>query len=76
MAGKAQVQELKRRHGRRLLGINGVVGVGVERSDEEDGCVLVVHVKEDDEETRAAVVKEVGDVESVRIVKSGPFKKL
>jgi hypothetical protein len=76
VARKAEVEELKRRHGRRLLRIRGVVGVGVERSDKEDGYVLVVHVKEDDAETRAAVVKEVGDGTAVRIVKSGPFRKL
>ena len=75
MARKAHIEELKRRHGRRLLRLPGVSGVGVQRGDAEDDYVLVVHVKEDDERTRAAVLKEVGG-EPVRIECTGPFRKL
>jgi len=52
----------------------GVSGVGIERGPHADDYVLVVHVSDDDETTRAAVMREVGP-ESVRIVKSGPFRK-
>ena len=76
MARKAAVEELKRRHGRRLLRLPGVSGVGIERGDGEDDYVLVVHVDSDDKETRAAVLKEVGADAAVRVVKSGPFRKL
>ena len=76
MARKAEVEELKRRHGRRLLRLPGVSGVGIERRNGEDDYVLVVHVDSDDKATRAAVVKEVGAAAEVRFVKSGPFRKL
>jgi hypothetical protein len=52
----------------------GVCGVGIERGPRADDYVLVVHVSDDDEQTTAAVMREVGP-ESVRIVKSGPFRK-
>jgi hypothetical protein len=73
VARKADIEELKRRHGRRLLRLPGVSGVGIQRGDGEDDYLLVVHVKEDDESTRAAVLKEVSG-EPIRIVKSGTFK--
>jgi hypothetical protein len=73
---KTAVEALKRRHGRRLLRLPGVSGVGIERGDGDDDYVLVVHVDVDDEKTRAAVSKEVGAATAVRIVKSGPFRKL
>jgi hypothetical protein len=76
VASKAHVEELKRRHGRRLLRIPGVSGVGIERRDGKDDYVLVVHVQADDDGTRAAVEKEVGETDAVKIVKSGPFRKL
>jgi hypothetical protein len=76
VASKAHAEELKRRHGRRLLRVPGVSGVGIERRDGEDDYVLVVHVEADDDELRAAVEKEVGGPEVVKIVKSGPFRKL
>ena len=72
MASKETIEQLKRRHRGRLLRLSGVSGVGIER--DEDDYVLVVHVNDDDEETRAAIVKEVKG-EPVRIVKSGPFRK-
>jgi hypothetical protein len=37
--------------------------------------VLVIHVTDDDEATRAAIREEVDD-EPVRIVKSGTFRKM
>ena len=74
MARKTEITELKRRHGRRLLKLPGVRGVGVERGDGDDDYVLVVHVEKDDASTRKAVRETVG-TEPVRIVKSGRFKK-
>ena len=74
MAPKTDVEQLKRSHSRRLLKMPGVSGVGIERGPRADDYVLVVHVSDDDETTRAAVLREVGP-ESVRIVKSGPFRK-
>ena len=76
MARKAAVEELKRRHGRRLLRIPGVSGVGIERADGEEDYLLVVHVEKDDAPTRAAVLKAIGSIDAVRIVRSGPFRKL
>ena len=49
-------------------------GVGIERGTADDDYVLVVHVSNDDEATRAAIKQEV-DEEPVRIVKSGEFRK-
>lgn len=74
MAGKAAVTRLKRRHGRRLLQLPGVVGVGVERGHADDDYVLVVSVADDDPSTRGAVTQVVG-AEPVRIVTTGKFKK-
>jgi hypothetical protein len=72
---KTDVTQLKRRHGRRLLQLPGVSGVGVERADGGgDDYVLVVHVEQDDVPTRESVKQVVGG-EPVRIVKSGRFKK-
>lgn len=74
MACKTDVERLKRSHSRRLLKMPGVSGIGIERGEHKEDYVLVVHVSDDDETTRAAVLREVGR-ESVRIVKSGPFRK-
>jgi hypothetical protein len=74
VAGKTEITRLKRRHGRRLLQLPGVVGVGVERGDGDDDYVLVIHVEEDDPSTREAV-KQTVSAEPVRIVESGRFKK-
>lgn len=74
MASKETIQQLKRRHRGRLLRLSGVNGVGIERGTADDDYVLVVHVSNDDEATRAAIKQEV-DEEPVRIVKSGEFRK-
>ena len=74
MAKKAQVDQLKRRHRRRLLQLPGVSGVGVERGDGADDYVLAVHVEDDDPSTIDAVTDAVGH-EGIRIVKSGKFRK-
>ena len=74
MASKETIQQLKRRHRGRLLRLSGVNGVGIERGKADDDYVLVVHVSNDDEATRAAIKQEVDD-EPVRIVKSGEFRK-
>ncbi len=76
MSQKTEVSDLKRRHGRRLLQLPGVCGVGVERAEGGgDDYVLVVHVEHDDRPTRESVKRVVG-AEPVRIVKSGRFRKL
>jgi hypothetical protein len=75
VATKEKVESLKRQVSRRLLRLPGVTGVGVQRNDDADDYALVVHVKEDDPETRAAVTKEAGDADAVRIVRSGTFRK-
>jgi hypothetical protein len=72
---KAQAEQLKRRHSRRLLGLAGVCGVGIERGDRKGDYALVVHLEDDNPDTRAAVQKEVA-AGGVRIVRSGKFRKL
>lgn len=74
MAGQTEIAQLKRRHGRHLLQLPGVIGVGVERGDGDDDYILVVHVEKNDPSTREAVKQTVG-AEPVRIVESGRFKK-
>ena len=76
MGSKEKVESLKRQVSRRLLRLPGVVGVGVERGEGSEDYVLVVHVKDDDPGTRTAVANEAGDDGLVRIVASGPFRKL
>jgi hypothetical protein len=75
LASKETIQQLKRRHRGRLLRLSGVSGIGIERGSNENDYVLVVHVTDDNEATRAAILEEVDD-EPVRIVKSGGFRKL
>lgn len=75
MATKDEVERLKRLHGRSLMRMPGVNGVGIERDDGEDAYTLVVHLADDDEDTRAAVEKAVAG-KPVRIVNSGKFRKL
>jgi hypothetical protein len=75
VAPKTEIEELKRRHGRRLLRLPGVSGVGVQRGDGDDDYVLVVYLKEDDEAARAGVLEELKGT-PVRFVSSGPFRKL
>jgi len=74
VATKEQVEALKHTHGRKLMRMPGVSGVGVERGDGEDAYSLVVHVEDDDEKTRAAVEKAVAG-HPVQIVRSGKFRK-
>jgi hypothetical protein len=79
MATKAHVEALKHRVSRKLLRLPGVNGVGIERAagSAKDGeeYALVVHVEDDNPDTRAAVEKHVSD-KAVRIVAGGKFKKL
>lgn len=75
MASKETIQQLKRRHRGRLLRLSGVNGIGIERGTDDNDYVLVIHVTDDDEATRAAIREEVDD-EPVRIVKSGTFRKM
>jgi hypothetical protein len=75
MATKKQVEDLKQRVSRRLLRVPGVSGVGIQRADGPDDYALVVHVEDDNPDTRAAVKKQAPG-KAVRIVSSGRFKKL
>ena len=75
MATKKQVEDLKHRVSRRLLRVPGVSGVGIQRADAGDDYALVVHVEDDNPQTRAAVKKHAPG-KAVRIVASGKFKKL
>jgi hypothetical protein len=75
VASKETIQQLKRRHRGRLLRLSGVNGIGIERGTHDNDYVLVIHVTDDDEATRAAIREEVDD-EPVRIVKSGTFRKM
>ena len=75
MANKQYVEGLKRQHSHRLLRLDGVSGVGVERDGpDEDSYVLVVHLADDDPSARAAAVKGI-EGEPIRVVTSGRFRK-
>lgn len=74
MATKKHVEDLKQRVSRRLLRLPGVSGVGIQRADGPDDYALVVHVEDDNPDTRAAVKKQAPG-KSVRIVRSGRFRK-
>ena len=75
MVTKEQAEALKRTHGRKLMRIPGVSGVGIERGTGEDAYTLVVHLEDGNERARAAVERAVAG-EPVQIVQSGRFKKL
>ena len=74
MASKAHVERVKQKLSRRLLRVDGVNGVGIQRADAPDDYALVVHVEQDSPDMRAAVEKEARG-EPVRIIPSGKFKK-
>lgn len=74
MATESEARAIKSRHSSRLLQMNGVSGVGVER-DGEGNYFLSVHVDSDDPQITANLPKEIDGIE-VRTVRSGPFRKL
>jgi hypothetical protein len=75
MASREHVERVKHKLSRRLLRMDGVNGVGIQRAAEPDDYALVVHVEDDTPDVRAAVKKEARG-EPVRIVKTGKLKKL
>ena len=75
MASKSHVERAKHKLSRRLLRMDGVNGVGIQRGGDADDYALVVHVVDDTPDVRAAVKKEARG-EPVRIVVSGKLKKL
>jgi len=75
MATKEQAEALKQQLSRRVLRLPGVSGVGIERGAHPDEYEIVVHVEDDNPETRARMEGELGG-HPVRIVRSGKFKKL
>ena len=75
MATKEQAEALKHKLSRRVLRVPGVSGVGIERGTDPDDYEIVVHVEDDNPETRARLEGEL-DGHPVRIVRSGKFKKL
>lgn len=74
VARRTEVTKLKQRLSRRLLKLPGVQGVGVQRGAGDDDYELVVHVEDDDAATVETVTDAVG-TQSVRIIKSGKFRK-
>jgi hypothetical protein len=75
MPTKEHVERLKHELSRRLLKVEGVNGVGIQRAEDPEEYALVVHVENDTPDTRAAVERETRG-EPVRIVQSGRLKKL
>jgi hypothetical protein len=68
---ESQARRVKKRHADRLLSIQGVCGVGVEK-DASGEFVLVVHLVEG---AAPALPEEIEGC-PVRVVTSGPFRKL
>ena len=71
MATHAEIRRIKNRYGRKLMGAAGVSGVGIEKDEEGDYC-LVVHLADDS--AREALPEKL-DGHAIRYVKSGPFVK-
>ena len=74
MAKEAQARRIKKRHADRLLSIRGVCGVGVEK-DASGDFVLVVHLVEGASPPSGLVPEQLEGC-PVRLVTSGPFRKL
>jgi hypothetical protein len=74
MATESEIQDLKQRHGARLLQQPGVSGVGIEK-DDEGGYVLAVLLDSDDPALRGGLPERL-EGHAVRYSVSGPFRKL
>jgi hypothetical protein len=74
VAPRHEIDDLKRRVGRRLLRTPGVVGVGTGRARRRDDYVLVVYLARSTAATRDKVKEIVGPGQPVRLVRSGPFR--
>ncbi len=68
------IRSVKRRHSPDLMGREGVSGFGIER-DAGGNEVFVVHVSTDDPGVLAQLPREIEGY-PVRVVHSGPFRKL
>jgi hypothetical protein len=74
METSEEALELKKQHSDYLLGLPGVVGVGVTR-DQSGSYSLLVHVDADDDEL-AKTIRERLKGHSVKIERSGRYRKL
>jgi hypothetical protein len=74
MATELEAREVKRRHSPQLLQQPGVCGVGVEK-DDTGNYVIAIHLDTDDPQVRAKLPQELEGL-AVRLVRSGPFRKL
>lgn len=69
MATENEIRALKRRYSAKLMEKSNVVGVGVERGEDE-GFVLAVHVADDDDVELPDELKNC-----VRLIRSGRYTK-
>jgi hypothetical protein len=74
MVSEAKAMRVKQRHSAKLLRQPGVSGVSVEKGD-DGGFVLAIHIDRDDPEIRKNLPRRLDDC-PVKIVSSGPFRKL
>ncbi len=74
MASEQQARDAKNRHSMELLGMPGVCGVGVQKTDAGE-FYIAVHLESDDPQLAASVPKQLDGV-MVQTLASGPFKKL
>jgi hypothetical protein len=74
MATIEEATEIKRKNSAFLLGLPGVVGVGVAEDDSGSYC-LILHVEDDDQELLQEIPERIEGC-SVKIERSGRYRKL
>ena len=74
MATREEATEIKRKNSAFLLGLTGVVGVGV-AEDESGSYSLILHVENDNQELRREIPERIEGC-SVKIERSGSYRKL
>ncbi|HLI86622.1 MAG TPA: hypothetical protein VKV17_22135 [Bryobacteraceae bacterium] len=74
MLSEEEASTIKRRHATRLLKLPGVSGVGIEK-DAAGNYLLVIHIDSDQPEVVTGLPEQVEGL-PVRLVRTGPFRKL
>lgn len=74
MATEQEARAAKQKHSLALLKRPGVCGVGVEK-DETGDYIIVLHLDRDDANLREQLPQDLEGVK-VKLLRSGPFKRL
>jgi len=74
MTQKEEIEEIKRRHSTRLLKLEGVCGVGIEK-DEMGNYLLAIHLNATQPKAGSQLPDQIEGY-PVKLIYDGPFRKL